>query len=135
MQDLGIKVQDLRLGDDDAASMDDETLSFAVQLFSSLAHPTRLKIVELLTEGPRTVNDVAQTLRILQPNASQHLAVLFRCGVVKMTPDGVARLYALRGPRIARILILVNEFRHVHATALAEDAVASPDLGEVVDKN
>jgi DNA-binding transcriptional ArsR family regulator len=117
-------MQDLGMNDDEVTRMDEDTLSFAVQLFSSLAHPTRLRIVELLTESPRTVNEVAQCLGILQPNASQHLAVLNRCGVVKVTPDGVARLYALRGPRIPRVLVLVNEFRHVHADALAKATIS-----------
>src|SRR5580704_9560977 len=103
---------------DDIPAMDDGTILFAVQLFSALAHPTRLRIVELLTANARTVNEVAQSLGILQPNASQHLAILNRAGVVKVTPDGVARSYSLRGPRIARVLRLVNEFRNVHASDL-----------------
>jgi DNA-binding transcriptional ArsR family regulator len=106
------------IASEDAPLMDDNTLVFAVQLFSALAHPTRLRIVELLTANARTVNEVAQSLGILQPNASQHLAILNRAGVVKVTPDGVARSYSLRGPRIARILRLVNEFRSIHATDL-----------------
>ena len=100
------------------ASMDEETLAFAVQLFAALAHPTRLRIVELLTARECTVNEVAGSLRILQPNASQHLAILNRAGVVKVRPEGVARTYSLRGPRIARILVLVNDFRQVHAPDL-----------------
>ena len=114
---------------EDAAVMDDGTLSFAVQLFSALAHPTRLRIVELLTVSARTVNEVAQCLGILQPNASQHLAILNRAGVVKVTPDGVARSYSLRGPRIARVLRLVNEFRNVHASDL--ERLAEQDTVEV----
>jgi DNA-binding transcriptional ArsR family regulator len=103
---------------DDAPVMDEATVMFAARLFSALAHPTRLRIVELLTASSRTVNEVAQCLRLLQPNASQHLAILSRAGVVKATPDGVIRNYSLRGPRIARVLQLVNEFRKVHASDL-----------------
>ena len=99
--------------------MDEETLAFAVQLFAALAHPTRLRIVELLTARECTVNEVASSLKILQPNASQHLAILNRAGVVKVRPEGVARTYSLRGPRIARILVLVNDFRQVHAPDLS----------------
>jgi len=101
-----------------SASMDNETLSFSVQLFAALAHPTRLRIVDLLTTRECTVNEVANSLSILQPNASQHLAILNRAGVVKVRPEGVARSYSLRGPRIARVLVLVNEFRQTHAPDL-----------------
>lgn len=103
---------------DEAPRMDEDTVLFAVQLFSALAHPTRLRIVELLTASARTVNEVAQCLGILQPNASQHLAILNRAGIVKVTPDGVARSYSLRGPRMARVLRLVNEFRCLHASEI-----------------
>jgi len=111
---------------DEVSVMDEGTLAFAVTLFSALAHPTRLRIVELLTINARTVNEVAQCLGILQPNASQHLAILNRAGVVKVTPDGVARSYSLRGPRIARVLRLVNEFRNVHASDLERLAEQEP---------
>jgi ArsR family transcriptional regulator len=120
---------DIKEVTDEAGVMDEATLIFAVQLFSALAHPTRLRIVELLTVSARTVNEVAQCLGILQPNASQHLAILNRAGVVKVTPDGVARSYSLRGPRIARVLRLVNEFRNVHASEidrLAQNGAVEP---------
>jgi DNA-binding transcriptional ArsR family regulator len=111
-------------------AMDPETLSFSVQLFAALAHPTRLRIVDLLTTRECTVNEVANSLSILQPNASQHLAILNRAGVVKVRPEGVARSYSLRGPRIARVLVLVNEFRQVHAPDL--EAI---DLSDQVDES
>lgn len=100
------------------AGMDDDTLSFSITVFQALAHPTRLRMVELLTEEGRTVSEVAEALHVLQPNASQHLAILSRAGIVKVIPEGASRCYILRGPRIARILELVNEFRLVHAEAL-----------------
>jgi DNA-binding transcriptional ArsR family regulator len=94
--------------------MNDETISFSIILFQALAHPTRLRMVELLTEKDHTVSEVTEALGLLQPNASQHLAILSRAGVVKVIPEGASRCYALRGPRISRILELVNEFRQIH---------------------
>ncbi len=94
--------------------IDDDTVSFSVALLHALAHPTRLRMVELLTEGERTVSEVADALVLLQPNVSQHLAILCRAGVIKVVPQGASRCYSLRGPRIARIMELVNEFRQIH---------------------
>lgn len=107
-------------GAPDAGPMSEATVRFAAVLFTALSHPTRLRIVELLTEKGRTVNEVAEALGLLQPNASQHLAVLYRAGVVKVVPEGASRCYQLRGPRIPRILALVDEFRAVHATDLED---------------
>lgn len=98
--------------------MDEITLSFSVALFASLAHPTRLRMVELLTAREMTVSEMADALGILQPNASQHLAALQRAGVVKVHRAGATRCYSLRGPRIPRIMALVDEFRQKHATDL-----------------
>lgn len=97
---------------------DDDTVSFFVTLMHALAHPTRLRIVELLTGESCTVGEVADALDLLQPNASQHLAVLSRAGVVKVVQEGTARRCSLRGPRITRILELVSEFQQVHAADL-----------------
>lgn len=102
----------------EAQPLDERTVEFAVTLFAALAHPTRLRMVNLLTERGYTVTEVAEALEILQPNASQHLAILLRAGVVIATPLGAARCYELRGPRIARILRLVNEVLAIHADAL-----------------
>jgi len=102
------------------ALMDDDTVSFSVTLFHALAHPTRLRMVELLTKRENTVNGIAEALGLLQPNTSQHLAILSRAGVVKATREGSTNCYALRGPRIAQILRLVNEFRNIHADALQD---------------
>ena len=98
--------------------MDEQTLDFATALSAALANPVRLRIVELLTERERMVNGIAEAIGLLQPNASQHLAILSRAGVVKATREGTAQCYSLRGPRIARILRLVDEFRTTHANAL-----------------
>jgi len=104
---------------DDALRLDNDTRAFAVQLFAALAHPTRLRMVELLTTRYYSVSEIAHHLGILQPNASQHLAVLSRAGLVSARPDGLTRLYSLRGPRIAAILLLVDEFRRAHGRDVA----------------
>ncbi len=94
-----------------AGRLDEDVISFATDLFSALAHPTRLRIVELLTACERTVNEIAHELDILQPNTSQHLAILQRAGVVKVTPRGALRSYSIRAPRMNQILLMVDELK------------------------
>ena len=86
----------------------------ARQLFGALAHPARLRIAELLCHGEQTVNEIAAALDLSQSGTSQHLAILTRAGVLVVEPRGAARIYRVRGPRIARILTLIEEFCETH---------------------
>ncbi len=61
----------------------------------ALADPTRREIVHRLRNQPRTVTELATALPVSQPAVSQHLRVLREAGVVRSTPDGRRRVYAL----------------------------------------
>jgi len=66
-----------------------------VELLGALAEPTRLEIVELLREHPRSVGEVAATLGLRQPQATKHLQALERAGLVTGHALGKRRIYAL----------------------------------------
>lgn len=83
-------------------------------MFAALANPARLHILEILREGPASVNQIAEAIGLKQSVTSQHLSALYRAGVVVFEPRGNLRIYSLRGPRIAKILNLVEEFYEVH---------------------
>jgi ArsR family transcriptional regulator len=96
----------------------------AGQLFAALSHPTRLRIVELLCSTEMTVKEVASALNQGQSGTSQHLAILARAGILTVEPRGASRRYRVRGPRISRILGLIEEFCTVHELyGNAEEAV------------
>ncbi|MBN2981112.1 MULTISPECIES: ArsR/SmtB family transcription factor [Paenibacillaceae] len=65
-------------------------------IFSALAEPHRLRIVELLKNGPLTVNEIAERLQIRQPQASKHLRVLLEAGLVEVEAVANRRNYRLR---------------------------------------
>lgn len=67
-----------------------------ITTFSALAEPNRLRIVELLREGPLTVGEIADRLQLRQPQASKHLKVLLEAGLVEVQPDANRRNYKLR---------------------------------------
>src|SRR3954468_20348715 len=66
------------------------------ELFAVLAEPTRMRIVELLLERPRAVNELVDALGdASQPATSKHLKVLRDAGLVHVHPEAQRRVYAL----------------------------------------
>jgi ArsR family transcriptional regulator len=94
--------------------MDLPTTERASVLFGALAHPIRIQIVKTLAEKEQSVGEIANLLQIGQSNASQHLAILHRTGVLGVTQVGTTRIYRVKGPRIVRILQLIEEFCSIH---------------------
>lgn len=67
-----------------------------IDVFQTLADPTRRLIVEALRGGELQVGDVVERVGIHQSGVSRHLRILSESGFVSMRPDGQRRLYALR---------------------------------------
>jgi DNA-binding transcriptional ArsR family regulator len=65
-------------------------------ILSALAEPNRLRIVELLRNGPLTVGEIADRLGLHQPQVSKHLRVLSDVGIVEVHPVANRRIYKLR---------------------------------------
>jgi DNA-binding transcriptional ArsR family regulator len=63
--------------------------------FAALGDPHRRAIVELLTDGDRSVNEIADELPISRPAVSRHLRLLKEAGLVVDRPEGTRRLYSL----------------------------------------
>ena len=63
---------------------------------SALAEPNRFRIVELLRDRPRPVGEIAERLRMGQPQVSKHLRVLSDAGLVDVHPVAQQRIYQLR---------------------------------------
>ncbi|MGG1556093.1 ArsR/SmtB family transcription factor [Paenibacillus ferrarius] len=63
---------------------------------SVLTEPNRMRIVELLRDGPLTVGEIADRLEMRQPQASKHLKVLSEHGILTVQADANRRIYKLR---------------------------------------
>jgi DNA-binding transcriptional ArsR family regulator len=68
----------------------------ATAVFSALADPSRLRIVEALRAGEQPVNDLVERVDIHQSGVSRHLRILHGAGLVQVRPSGAQRLYSLR---------------------------------------
>lgn len=87
-------------------------------MFAALGEPNRLRIVELLRRGPRSVGDIAETLRIRQPQVSKHLRVLGESGIVVAEPIARRRIYHLEAKPFEQIDRWVNSFERSWDTRL-----------------
>jgi DNA-binding transcriptional ArsR family regulator len=74
------------------------------EMFRTLGHPARIRVLELLQGGPRPVRDLLAEIDIEPSNLSQQLAVLRRAGVVISYRDSGQVMYALSTPDVADLL-------------------------------
>lgn len=81
-----------------------ELQAFKTQFFRALAHPTRIRILEILVRGGRTVQELQQALTLEQPMVSQQLAVLRNQGIVTAQKEGLSVRYSLRDPLVGELL-------------------------------
>ena len=63
--------------------------------FAALGDENRRTILRLLTDGERSVGDLASSMPISRPAVSRHLRLLKQAGLVRERADGTRRLYAL----------------------------------------
>jgi DNA-binding transcriptional ArsR family regulator len=82
-------------------------------VFQTLADPTRLRIVEALSDGEHAVNDLVRAVDIDQSGVSRHLRILGEAGFVNMRPDGPRRLYSLRPEPFQAIDDWVQSYRRL----------------------
>ena len=81
--------------------MDDETkklYEMKAEVLAALAHPIRLRIVEVLRDGEQCVCDIAEHVAAERSNVSRHLAVMLRAGILDHRKDGLRMMYRLRCP-------------------------------------
>jgi len=81
-----------------------ELQMFKAQFFRALAHPTRIRMLEILVRGGRTVQELQEALALDQPLVSQQLAVLRNQGIVSTQKEGLSVRYAVRDPLVGALL-------------------------------
>lgn len=75
------------------------------ELFRTLGHPVRIRVLELLQDGPKVVRELLDDIAIESSSLSQQLAVLRRAGLVSSTRDGSAVVYQLSTPDVSQLLL------------------------------
>jgi ArsR family transcriptional regulator len=80
------------------------------ELFRTLGHPIRIRVLELLQDGPRPVSELLAELGIEASALSQQLAVLRRAGIVISTRRGTSVSYELAASDVAELMRAARRF-------------------------
>jgi ArsR family transcriptional regulator len=80
------------------------------ELFRILGHPTRIRVLELLQDGPKPVSELVNELDIEPSSLSQQLAVLRRAGIVVSTRKGTGVVYELAAADVAELMRAARRF-------------------------
>ncbi len=78
-----------------AREFSDELMDMIAGRFKLLAEPTRLRILNALREGERTVSELVEVTGAGQANVSKHLNLLHRNGMVERRKDGLHVFYRI----------------------------------------
>lgn len=91
------------------------------EFFRTLGHPVRIRVLELLCDGPMPVRDILAEIGVEASSLSQQLAVLRREGIVRATREGSTVVYELAGPDVSDLLTAAR--RILSALIIGQEAL------------
>lgn len=104
------------------------------EFFRMLGHPVRIRVLELLQNGPVPVRDLLAAIDVEASNLSQQLAVLRRSGIVVSIRDGATVSYALAGGDVADLLRAARRILTELLTGQSELLAELQQLGPTPDR-
>lgn len=100
------------------------------RLIKSMAHPTRLRILDILAREEACVCHLTAILKQRQPYVSQHLMALREADLVRDRRDGVIVYYRLAGAHVAKAMSLLCEALSALGTRVESSEIPpSPVVG------
>ena len=81
----------------------DKVFETAAELFSVLSTPVRLRLISALCHGEKNVSQLLSEIEATQPNMSQHLATLYRAGILARRREGTQIFYRIQSERAAML--------------------------------
>ena len=86
-----------------------ESLGQAAECLRTLAHPHRLRMVQMLLQGDFPVGELAEACGLPSAMASEHLRLMQRCGFLTSVKDGRKVFYRVAEPHLKKILGCIEE--------------------------
>ena len=93
---------------DNPKPLDDDHLTQVAFLAKSLSDGNRLRILQMISSGRKSVSAIIEALDLSQPLVSHHLKELKRTLLVKVEREGPFVFYELADPRILDVLQILN---------------------------
>jgi len=93
-------------------------MTYEAVAFTALSDPTRRRVLERLSRGPRAVGEIAAGLPVSRPAVSQHLKVLKEAGLVSDRQDGARRIYAIDPKGLGAMRAWLDQFWDVALAGL-----------------
>lgn len=84
-------------------SSEDQVFESVAELFAVLSTPIRLRIISAVCQGEKNVSQLLAEIDTTQPNMSQHLATLYRSGVLAKRREGTQMYYRMQSERVATL--------------------------------
>ena len=89
--------------------MEEKMFQMHAEVCKSMANPTRLKIMNSLREGEKSVEELLEKLKLPKANLSQHLSVLRHRRIVSTRRDGLNIYYKVANPKMIRACDILRE--------------------------
>ncbi|GAA4379593.1 ArsR/SmtB family transcription factor [Agromyces bauzanensis] len=79
------------------------------ELFKAIAHPARVRVIEVLLRGERSVGALAEALGMEISHLSQQLGVLRHANIVDSRRERSSVIYSIRDPRMSQLLAVARQ--------------------------
>jgi ArsR family transcriptional regulator, zinc-responsive transcriptional repressor len=86
-----------------------EALGHAAECLRTLAHPHRLRMIQMLLQADFTVSQLAEACHLPSAMASEHLRLMQRCGLLASEKDGRKVYYRVVEPHLKNILHCIED--------------------------
>jgi DNA-binding transcriptional ArsR family regulator len=84
--------------------LDLETLAAAAECLKTVAHPHRLRMIQMLLRGRYTVGELAEACDLPSHMASEHLRLMQRCGLLGSEKEGRKTFYFVSEPHLGDLM-------------------------------
>ncbi len=88
-------------------AMSEKMLELVARRFRTLGEPYRLRILQELQAGEKSVGELVAALEGNQPNVSKHLQILSDAGLIGRRREGTSIFYAISDPMVFKLCALV----------------------------
>lgn len=99
-----------------------------VKILSALSDPTRLELLEYLSDGERCVCEILPAFQRSQSTISKHLNILYEAGILERKADGKRTVYSIKDPQVFDLIRIVDILALRQISQLAE-------AGKILEKS